>query len=147
MLTSAEDRFFTKMAPFQDPEECWLWDGTRDAYGYGVFYDGRLQKAHRWCWEFFLGEIPAGLVLDHLCRVKNCVNPWHLDPVSQRVNMARAVKSHCRRGHARTPDNLNKAGACKQCGVDYREEHKEKFLVFERARRAKLRRACGEVVE
>lgn len=65
---------------------CWLWQGTLDPLGYGRF--GR-KLAHRCGYERHIGPIPAGLVLDHLCVNPPCVNPAHLEPVTQSVNMQR----------------------------------------------------------
>lgn len=70
--------------------ECWYWIGARDRNGYGVF--GQL-KAHRYAYTLLVGEIPQGLGLDHLCRVRRCVNPKHLEPVTQAENNRRKPKS------------------------------------------------------
>lgn len=72
---------------------CWLWDGAT-TYGYGRFrVDNRSALAHRHSYEMHVGPIPDGLVLDHLCRVKACVNPAHLEPVTQQANVRRGIKS------------------------------------------------------
>lgn len=69
---------------------CWDWVGARMRAGYGVFStDGTSILAHRWSYEFYVADIPDGLVLDHLCRNRRCVNPWHLEPVTDRVNVLR----------------------------------------------------------
>ena len=77
--------------------------------GYGQFWDGtRLVRAHRFAYEQIVGPIPDGLQLDHLCRVRSCVNPAHLEPVTCQVNLLRgtgasarnAIKTHCPQGHA-----------------------------------------------
>lgn len=71
---------------------CWIWGGAIDEDGYGVYTPERGQgqwRAHRWSYEFLIGEIPAGLELDHLCFTKPCVNPYHLDPVTSLVNNQR----------------------------------------------------------
>lgn len=88
---------------------CWNW--TRHLYGYGyghIYADGRSQMAHRVVYELFVGPIPDGLQLDHLCRNTACVNPAHLEPVTCRENILRgtglparrAVATHCIHGHA-----------------------------------------------
>ena len=93
---SAFQRFWSKVSIA--PTGCWLWAGAIQASnGYGRFGVGRATDgvcfAHRWAYEFFLGPIPAGLEIDHLCRVRACVNPLHLQPVTHAENRARG------RGH------------------------------------------------
>src|ERR1051326_2493639 len=76
------DRLWEKV---DKTESCWLLRGTK---GYGNIHistsPGREIKvpAHRFVYELLVGPVPDGLVLDHLCRVKNCVNPAHLEPVT-----------------------------------------------------------------
>lgn len=75
---------------------CWIWSGalhgSNERYRYGCIRRGkRLYPAHRFIYEQLRGPIPAGLVLDHLCRVTQCVNPDHVEPVTQRENMRRGA--------------------------------------------------------
>ena len=71
---------------------CWIWGGTVRANGYGaVVAHGKLLLAHRWVYQKLRGIISRGLVLDHLCRVPQCVNPDHLDPVTREVNNQRGA--------------------------------------------------------
>jgi hypothetical protein len=96
-------------------------------------FGGRPAKTHRVSYESFRGAVPAGLDLDHLCRVRHCVNPWHLEPVTRRVNLLRGANpisiAHlagtCTRGHAMTPDNTYQAPGgqrkCRACGFAYRK--------------------------
>jgi hypothetical protein len=72
---------------------CWVWDGSIDRQGYGMITrrDGRRVLAHRHFYAMYRGDIPCDRELDHLCRVHNCVNPDHLDPVSHAVNTQRAL--------------------------------------------------------
>lgn len=81
---------------------CWLWQAnTNPVNGYGYFkIDGTMRSAHRVAWELFVGPIPADNEIDHLCRVRLCVNPAHLEPVTGAENRHRqaAVIEVCRRG-------------------------------------------------
>jgi len=84
---------------------CWLWLASRFSSGYAQFKAaGKNHRAHRFSYRAFKGEIPKGLTLDHLCRVKHCVNPEHLEPVTAAENNRRIPKEAvCKRGHARIP--------------------------------------------
>jgi transposase len=104
-------RFFEKV---DKTDECWEWLGTRCSHGYcRLYFNGRMQGAHRAGYELIVGQIPDGLELDHLCRNPPCVNPAHLEPVTHWENMRRSetpaavnlVKTHCIRGHEFTPEN------------------------------------------
>lgn len=92
---------------------CWEWPGSKVS-GYGTINaDGETQRAHRVVYEAVVGPIPDGLVLDHLCRNRCCVNPAHLEPVSFAENVLRgesppainARKTACDNGHEFTPEN------------------------------------------
>lgn len=98
------ERFWPKVDR-DGPGGCWLWTaGT--VHGYGSFampgMEGGKARAHRVAYEMLVGPIPEGLVLDHLCEVKACVNPAHLEPVTHAVNTQRGPrgrKTHCPHGH------------------------------------------------
>jgi HNH endonuclease len=108
-------------------ETCWLWTACLNSAGYGEFCDRRCRSrlAHRVAYELLVGPIPAGLTLDHLCRVHNCINPAHLEAVTMRVNGLRgdsppamnARKTHCKRGH--------ELGSNRQCRVCIRQRTNE----------------------
>lgn len=85
-----EERFSTKYSINPD-SGCWNWLGfTNDKYKYGVFYIGQGRKrAHVWSYEKFIGSIPQGHEIDHLCRNTKCVNPEHLEAVTRAENMRR----------------------------------------------------------
>lgn len=113
-------RFFEKV---DAAGPCWLWTASLSK-GYGQFWTGeRLQMAHLWAWEHLVGPIPAGLDLDHLCRVRRCVNPDHLDPVTRAENLARgatiparnARKTHCLMGHEFTEANTYRHRGARYC--------------------------------
>lgn len=97
---------------------CWLWRGYVNPEGYGRFQAKKYKtiQAHRIAFMETKGKIPEGTELDHLCRVRNCVNPDHLEPVKHRENCKRglvgetaakrqAAKTHCPKGHEYTPEN------------------------------------------
>lgn len=93
---------------------CWEWTAYRSQKGYGqTSYLGKNWPAHRLVYALLAGPIPEGMQLDHLCRNRGCVNPAHLEPVTNRVNTARgnagkhmAAKTHCPAGHPYAGDNL-----------------------------------------
>jgi hypothetical protein len=81
---------------------CWLWTGPKNNHGYGRV--GPNLYVHRLAYEQLVGQIPDGLQLDHLCNVRHCVNPAHLEPVTKQENLRRgrerrAQETHCRNGH------------------------------------------------
>lgn len=137
--TPYQERFWTKVQE-AGAFECWPWTAAKCSSGYGnIFCDGVPKSAHRVAYELLIGEIPAGLTLDHLCHTNDptcrggkdcphraCVNPWHLEPVPARVNNLRggnAVKTHCKRGHEFTPENTESYGpgegrTCRACRLD-----------------------------
>lgn len=114
--TPPEGRFFAKVSPASsDPLDCWQWTGATNSGGYGKFSSsGSPGYAHRWAWAHFNGPIPDGLVIDHLCRNRSCVNPWHMEPVTQKVNVRRSDRSLVvvPRGPNRRPRPLK--GLCKR---------------------------------
>lgn len=129
-------------------ESCWLWTGYKQKSGYGQFtINGKSYKAHRLVYSLLVGEIPKGKQLDHLCRVRNCVNPEHLEPVTQAENIRRGEspwavngrKTHCYKGHEFTEDNIYIKGGyrlCKICTLEarkkYKQENKEKVKKWNR---------------
>ncbi len=109
-----------------DPETgCHIWTAGRVSTPYGCFYTGgkpRMMLAHRFAYERAKGPIPAGLHLDHVCRNTLCVNPAHLEAVTQQENHRRAdwkAKAQCKRGHSLTEENVytrpNGMRRCREC--------------------------------
>lgn len=127
--TPVEQRFWGKVDR-RGPGECWLWLASKTGSGYGqIGVDGsRALMAHRVAYELLVGPIPAGLHLDHLCRVPACVNPAHLEPVTPYENARRspltgAGKTHCKRGHpfdeANTYVTPGGQRQCRTCRRDF----------------------------
>lgn len=111
---------------------CLIWyDRSIDGNGYGrIWHEGNIWLAHRLFFVLANGPIPDELDLDHLCRVPPCINPYHLEPVTRRVNIIRGIspmlsrlrqisKTHCRNGHLYLPENTyirpNGDRLCKTC--------------------------------
>lgn len=117
----AIERFVNKV---QFTDSCWCWIGAKNKVSrYGIFRDTKAVSAHRWAYQYFRGEIPAGLTLDHLCRVRQCVNPDHLEPVTQRENLLRGqnlktvayLKNECMKGHDLATHGYPNARGCRTC--------------------------------
>lgn len=136
------------------PTGCWIWQRCIGAGGYGTIYDPvrkKSVKAHRFSYELINGPIPAGLTIDHLCRVRRCVNPAHLEAVTFRENVLRGVgptaqearQTHCKYGHPLTEENLlrsRQGRKCKLCRRAYTST--PEFHAIRRADRAR-RKASG----
>lgn len=125
------------------PGGCWLWRGALTSDGYGAIWkDGGTARVHRVTYELLAGQIPEGKHLDHLCRVRSCCNPDHLESVTPYENWRRGEnfaavmlrEDECGRGHAMTEDNTYRFGdgqrRCRAC-----------YIVADRAR-SKRRRAA-----
>ena len=138
MKQTVSDRFLAKIVAY--PHGCWIWQATTTPNGYGQFrVDGRMVYAHRFAYELLVGPIPEGLELDHLCRVRNCVNPAHMEPVTHAENMRRgahALKTHCPREHPYAggnlyvaPDGKRRCRACQRGHVAAHRARKATELV------------------
>lgn len=130
------------------PEECWPWKGYL-SNGYGLFRVGGKAgyriTAHRYSCQLVHGPIDAGMVVDHLCRNPCCVNPRHLEVVTQQVNLLRGVgptatnaaKTHCKRGHEYTAENTILIPGGRWCRI-CRSQHASRYS---KAARLRLRAA------
>jgi HNH endonuclease len=120
-----KDRFWARV---DASGPCWTWTGGRTANGYGRFgiTASNQELAHRFAWIILVGPIPEGLQLDHLCRVRLCVNPDHLEPVTPQENWLRSHTpvgrvsplGECRRGHPFDEENTylyKGVRSCKTC--------------------------------
>ncbi len=128
------DYILDRIAIFDDG--CWVWTMSSFKNGYGVANcEGSTLYAHRVSYQAFVGPIPTGLELDHLCRKRICVNPHHLEPVTRRVNTLRGngpiilgalngSKTRCKRGHQYEGDNVyfrpTGGRACRTCNRIYK---------------------------
>lgn len=118
---------------------CWIWTGAPDTDGYGrIQIGGKSERAHRVTWALLNGYPPPGLELDHVCRVRACVNPAHLELVTRRENLLRgigwgarnAAKTGCPRGHPYNRIGSNGGRRCSQC--DNESQHRYRARIKER---------------
>lgn len=138
---------------------CWLFEGWVDKEGYGYArFDLKAQRVHKLAYEQLIGPVPDGLHLDHLCRVRHCVNPDHLEPVTPRENLMRgftharvnAEKSHCKNGHEFTPENTlqdDKQRYCRACARDKQKRLNSPERRAYRAMKAREYRARDKALE
>lgn len=130
-------RFWKKAIP-EPNTGCWIWTGSTNQ-GYGrLKFRGKRLYAHRWAYERIFGRVPSGLVSDHLCRVRCCVNPAHIELVSDVENIRRGFRdrrrlgifgkvtsSHCRKGHELSPENTLVAAGYRRCRKCVNANHRK----------------------
>lgn len=122
-------RFMVKHA--EDANGCWVWTAAKNHKGYGSFFHGKTVPSHLVSYKHFVGEISPDKEIDHLCNVRSCVNPEHLDQVTHAENLARIVRpnrenrSHCNNGHLMTPENIFVDGvtdwSCRTCSRESKD--------------------------
>ena len=145
------DQLMRKVS-MEPPSGGGIWLGVLDTCGYArVRSKGKLQSAHRMSYEICIGKIPEGLELDHKCRVRCCINPRHLEPVTHPENMrrgisnslpgrlaalrTRSVATHCKKGHRWSEENTytyrypsgRVARLCRACHRFRGKEYKKKI--------------------
>ena len=149
-------RFAQKISVIQSG--CWIWTGATSNRGYGhIWVAGKTKGAHRVAYEIVKGPIPAGLTIDHLCRVKACVNPDHLEPTTLRVNLLRgigptavnAAKTHCIRGHPLAEGHIYlRWRVCRKCrrirNRVWSQKNRESIASYHCAYRKKNHKAVTE---
>ncbi len=144
-LLDIEDRFWAKVLKTQS---CWIWLGALRTNGYGEFclrHGSVPMYPHRLAYEIAKGAIPSGLIIDHLCKNPRCVNPQHLEAVTQREHVLRGnicAKIYCKRGHL-ISENLapwHKSRTCLLC-INYlrRQHHAAKVALFNESEAAHMR--------
>ena len=103
---------------------CWISDRADRGTGYTCMkVAGKVRDTHRVSYEAFVGPVPDGLVLDHLCRERTCCNPDHLEPVTRWENTLRgenimaqlARRTQCRQGHPLSTDPAQRKRGCREC--------------------------------
>lgn len=135
------ERFLAKVPHLPRPldSSCWIWTGSTNGNGYGEMrIDGRKTYAHRVSHELYIGPIPVGYDIDHLCRNHGCVSPFHIEAVTRRTNTMRgknpdvqraraAAVTHCPHGHLYDAANTyrTKAGL-RQCRTCNRERNRRR---------------------
>ena len=128
-----------------DPAElpCWVWTASTNNSGYGhVHWEGRMQQAHRVAYDVLVGPIPEGLEPDHMCKVRACCRPSHIEPVTHAENVLRGLRgvweAHCGRGHlfdqANTRSRTSVYRTCRSC-------ERERYARERRRKRGQRQRA------
>jgi len=142
-------RFFAKVLK---TDNCWIWTGAKYYKGYGhIRVNGKLIHSHRMSYELFKGEIPMSYVIDHLCRNPSCVNPDHLEAVTNRQNVLRgnsfcaneARQTHCKNGHEFTFANTKRTKLgrnCRTCAKEWRRRYSRMPEVKEKRKRYEQRK-------
>ena len=149
---SASIRFFKYASNCNTVENCWEWKGGKTYQGYGVFSSDNRESilAHRWIWTYLFGPMPKNRVINHRCRNTSCVNPVHMEVISQSENVLvgdhyeRKIM-HCPRGHAYTTKNTyiqrrynGNSRSCKICKAAFNAARPKKKAGWPTADKEKL---------
>lgn len=148
-----------------DANGCWLWPGYVTDRGYGqLTCHGKTFSVHRWFYEQCRGPIPVWLESDHTCRVRRCVNPWHVDLVTHRVNLLRKpaliermTSRYCIYGHLFEGMKRDGQRYCLKCAtirvghyqrekrndVEFRKKRRARWLAYEAFPVSQLCERCG----
>jgi len=149
IFNNDERRFWSKVLLL--PNGCGEWRGTINDHGYGEFsFKGRNLKAHIWAYERYIGPVPPGMELDHICHTndpsctdgddcphRRCPLPYHLEPVTHAENMKRGRMgehmkglTHCRKGHpfdeANTHVRADGTRVCRKCASERERERRRR---------------------
>jgi hypothetical protein len=131
------------------PLGCWVYTGGISPNGYGRFWlNGKTVSPHRMAYIKWIGPIPGGYVIDHLCRTPSCLNPWHLEAVTQSVNVIRGNstneggaayhrnKTHCPQGHEYNAENTSivtrRSGTERRCKACSRERWRKRSGYYDK---------------
>lgn len=131
-----KDRFYSKILK---TESCWIWQASQNDQGYGMFWlNGRHVRAHRVAYMLANGGLDESLVIDHLCSNTLCVNPKHLEQVTQAENVRRGLsgkinnrqkeKTQCPRGHEYSRINKNGHRLCGKCRSEQEMRYRKRKL-------------------
>jgi hypothetical protein len=139
-LTRFTAKFEERDCGFDTP--CWIWTSVTTK-GYGRFRAGRFHRAHKLAYEHWVGPVPDGLVLDHKCRQRACVNPPHLEPVTNAVNLVRAAQARRVAAEASTSESIAFSEALPLWGEAHATETRgiRDEAAFDEMRATRLQRA------